>query len=74
MKKVFALLTIVSVMSFVACKNTPAVDHAADSKRAADSLQKIADSVKAAEDAAAAQAAANDTGAKDSGATAPAGH
>lgn len=73
MKKVFALLTIVSVMSFVACKNTPAVDHAADSKRAADSLQKIADSVKAAEEAAAAAQAA-DTGAKDTAAAAPAAH
>lgn len=69
MKKVFALLTIVSVMSFVACKNNTTVDHAADSKRAADSLQKIADSVKAAEEAAAAQAA--DTNKGDSNAAAP---
>ncbi|MDL5049090.1 hypothetical protein QQ054_24050 [Oscillatoria amoena NRMC-F 0135] len=70
MKKVFALLTIVSVMSFVACKNNTTVDHAADSKRAADSLQKIADSVKAAEEAAAAAQAA-DTNKGDSNAAAP---
>lgn len=70
MKKVFALLTIVSVMSFVACKNTPAVDHAADSKRAADSAQKVADSIKAAEEAAAAAQAA-DTNKGDSNAAAP---
>jgi hypothetical protein len=66
MKKVFALLTIVTVVSFVACKNKPAHDDKADSMRRADSIEKIriADSTTAAEKAAA-DAAAMDTANKD---------
>jgi hypothetical protein len=61
MKKVFALLTIVSVMSFVACKSKPAVDHTADSIRMADSAKHAEDSI-AAEAAKAAEATQmNDT-------------
>jgi hypothetical protein len=62
MKKVFALLTIVSVMSFVACKSKPAVDHTADSIRMADSIKHVEDSmavIKAAEEAAMANDTAN---------------
>lgn len=65
MKKVFALLTIVSVMSFVACKSKPAVDHTADSIRMADSVKHVEDSI-AAEAAKAAEAAMNDTANHDS--------
>lgn len=70
MKKVFALLTIVSVMSFVACKNQTKDNHAADSAKQAESLEnvRVQDSIKMAADAA---AAAADTTKKDT-ATAPA--
>jgi hypothetical protein len=62
MKKVFALLTIVSVMSFVACKPKANDDEKRrlDSIRTADS-QRSADSLKAAEAEAAAAALAADT-------------
>lgn len=69
MKKVFALLTIVSVMSFVACKSPAKDNHAADSAKQAESLEnvRVQDSIKAAEEAA---KAAADTGAKDTAAAA----
>lgn len=57
MKKVFALLTIVTVMSFVACKNKPAHDDKADSIRRADSIHR-ADSIAAEEARAKAEAEA----------------
>jgi hypothetical protein len=68
MKKVFALLTIVSVMSFVACKSKPAHDAAADSAHMADSIKHVEDSIAAAKTAEEAAMAA-DTSVKD---TAPA--
>lgn len=69
MKKVFALLTIVSVMSFVACKNKANDTHAADSAKQAESLEniRVQDSIKMAAEAA---AAAADTNNKDTGAAA----
>lgn len=76
MKKVFALLTIVTVMSFVACKNKTNDNHAADSARIAESTRQADSAEAAAKMAAEQEAAANDTANHDTAAHAPenAGH